>query len=82
MLRDRPRQEAYKNAIMTNASLFKNKIVMDVGAGTGILSSFCAKAGAKVVYAVEASNLAKIALKVMEENNLTSIVKVLFQNMI
>ncbi|XP_061394623.1 uncharacterized protein LOC133330168 [Musca vetustissima] len=77
MLRDRPRQEAYKNAIMQNAALFRNKVVMDVGAGTGILSAFCAKAGAKLVYAIEASNLAKIALSVMEENNLTSIVKVI-----
>ncbi|XP_073824827.1 arginine methyltransferase 8 [Musca autumnalis] len=77
MLRDRPRQEAYKNAIMQNAALFKDKVVMDVGAGTGILSAFCAKAGAKLVYAVEASNLAKIALTVMEENSLTSIVKVI-----
>ncbi|XP_037811200.1 protein arginine N-methyltransferase 6 [Lucilia sericata] len=77
MLRDRPRQEAYKNAILSNASLFKDKIVLDVGAGTGILSAFCAKAGAKLVYAVEASNLAKIALKVMEENNITSTVKVI-----
>lgn len=76
MLRDRPRQEAYKNAIMNNTSLFRDKVVMDVGAGTGILSVFCAKAGAKLVYAVEASNLAKVALSVIEENNLTSIVKV------
>lgn len=77
MLRDRPRQEAYKNAILSNGSLFKDKIVIDVGAGTGILSAFCAKAGAKLVYAVEASNLAKIALKVMEDNNLTPVVKVI-----
>lgn len=77
MLRDRPRQEAYKNAIISNSALFKDKIVLDVGAGTGILSAFCAKAGAKLVYAVEASNLAKIALKVMEENKLTSVVKVI-----
>lgn len=77
MLRDRPRQEAYKNAIMKNADLFKDKIVMDVGAGTGILSALCAKAGAKLVYAIEATNLAKIALTVMEENNLTATVKII-----
>lgn len=77
MLKDRPRQLAYYQAIMSNAALFKNKIVLDVGAGTGILSAFCAKAGAKTVYAVEASKLAEIALEVIEENGLTSIVKVI-----
>ncbi|XP_055852082.1 protein arginine N-methyltransferase 6 [Episyrphus balteatus] len=77
MLKDRPRQEAYSKAISNNKHLFKDKIVLDVGAGTGILSAFCAKAGAKLVYAVEASDLAKIALEVIEENELTSVVKVI-----
>lgn len=78
MLRDRPRQEAYKQAIAANKHAFQDKIVLDVGAGTGILSALCAQAGAKLVYAVEASNLAHIALKTMEENNLTPVVKVYF----
>ncbi|EDV98989.1 probable protein arginine N-methyltransferase 6.1 [Drosophila grimshawi] len=78
MLKDRPRQEAYCNAILKNKDLFKDKVVLDVGAGTGILSAFCAKAGARLVYAVEASNLAtKVALDLFDENNLTGIVKVI-----
>ncbi|KAH8306682.1 hypothetical protein KR044_006525 [Drosophila immigrans] len=77
MIKDRPRQEAYFNAILKNKQLFKDKIVLDVGAGTGILSAFCAQAGARLVYAVEASNLATVALDLIEENGLTQIVKVI-----
>lgn len=43
MLRDRPRQQAYREAIQQNLALFQGKIVLDVGAGTGILSVFCAQ---------------------------------------
>jgi predicted RNA methylase len=34
--------------------------VVDVGAGTGILSIFAADAGAKHVYAIEASQIVKV----------------------
>ena len=49
MLKDRPRTLAYKNAIEKNLDLIKDQVVIDVGAGTGILSMFAAKAGAKKV---------------------------------
>lgn len=54
MLKDTVRTKTYQNVIYQNKFLFKDKIVLDVGAGTGILSLFCAKAGAKHVYAVGA----------------------------
>jgi len=47
---------------------------MDVGAGSGILSLFSAKAGAKQVFAVEASNVASAAKKLIEKNGLSHIV--------
>ncbi len=49
MLKDKVRTEGYRDFIYDNAHLFKDKVVMDVGCGTGILSMFAAKAGAKKV---------------------------------
>jgi len=42
MLRDTARTEAYKKAIEQNSHLFKDKIILDIGCGTGILSLFAA----------------------------------------
>ncbi|KAG6407652.1 hypothetical protein SASPL_130648 [Salvia splendens] len=52
-------------------------VVLDVGCGTGILSIFCAQAGAKRVYAVDASNIAIQANEVIKANNLSDTVIVL-----
>ncbi|KAL3891594.1 hypothetical protein ACJMK2_003850 [Sinanodonta woodiana] len=68
MLKDRPRTEAYKNFIEKNAFLFRDKIVLDVGAGTGILSLFAVRAGAKRVFAVEASSMANGCEKIIKLN--------------
>jgi len=46
------------NAILKNKHLFEDKIVLDVGCGTGILSIFAAKAGAKHVFGVDNANIA------------------------
>lgn len=43
MLKDSVRTRTYRDAILNNAHLFKGKIVLDIGCGTGILSLFCAK---------------------------------------
>ncbi|KAJ3038619.1 Protein arginine N-methyltransferase 1 [Rhizophlyctis rosea] len=37
MLKDEVRTKSYRNSIYQNAHLFKNKVVLDVGCGTGIL---------------------------------------------
>ncbi|KAF8374648.1 hypothetical protein PRIPAC_81077 [Pristionchus pacificus] len=49
---DEVRTNTYRNSIYHNKHLFKDKIVMDVGFGTGILSMFAAKSGAKRVLSV------------------------------
>jgi ribosomal protein L11 methylase PrmA len=53
MLRDKVRTYAYLNAINNNPNCFKNKIILDVGCGTGVISTFCARAGARKVIAVD-----------------------------
>ena len=58
MLKDTVRTEAYRDAILKNSDkLFKDKVVMDIGCGTGILSLFAAQAGARKVIAVDASDV-------------------------
>ncbi|KAL0122363.1 hypothetical protein PUN28_007233 [Cardiocondyla obscurior] len=77
MLSDKTRVLAYKNAIFNSKETFQNKVVMDVGAGLGILSIFCAQVGAKKVYAVEASMLAKNIEQVSIENNVQDKIEVI-----
>lgn len=43
-------------------------MVLDVGTGSGILALFAAMAGAKKVYAVEATTMAHNARKLVEHN--------------
>ncbi|KAK2070901.1 hypothetical protein P8C59_005363 [Phyllachora maydis] len=57
MLKDTVRTDAYRDFIYQNKDLFEGKVVLDVGCGTGILSMFCAKAGAKQVIAVDRSDI-------------------------
>uniref|UniRef100_A0A915CV98 type I protein arginine methyltransferase n=1 Tax=Ditylenchus dipsaci TaxID=166011 RepID=A0A915CV98_9BILA len=77
MLKDEVRTKSYQNAIYHNRHLFKDKVVMDVGSGTGILSMFAAKAGAKKVYAMEFSNMALQSIEIIKENKLDHIIEVI-----
>ncbi|PRT52761.1 Protein arginine N-methyltransferase 1 [Wickerhamiella sorbophila] len=71
MLKDRVRTLAYRDAIMRNRDLFKDKVVLDVGCGSGILSMFAARAGAKKVIGVDRSQIIHMARKIVEVNGLS-----------
>ncbi|KAL8520695.1 hypothetical protein ACS0TY_011299 [Phlomoides rotata] len=77
MIKDRVRTETYRNAIFQHQDRIAGKVVVDVGCGTGILSIFCAQAGARRVYAVDASDIAVQANEVVKANNLSETVIVL-----
>ncbi|KAJ6783917.1 hypothetical protein PWT90_03784 [Aphanocladium album] len=71
MLKDEVRTRSYMNSIMQNKHLFKDKVVLDVGCGTAILSMFAAKAGAKHVIGVDMSTIIFKAREIVEANGLS-----------
>ena len=68
MLKDRIRTESYMKAIESNKECFKDKVVLDIGCGTGVLSIFAARAGAKKVYGIEFADIADYAKKIVADN--------------
>uniref|UniRef100_A0A3Q2QBC8 Protein arginine methyltransferase 8 n=1 Tax=Fundulus heteroclitus TaxID=8078 RepID=A0A3Q2QBC8_FUNHE len=70
MLKDEVRTLTYRNSMYHNKHIFKDKIVLDVGSGTGILSMFAAKAGAKHVYGIECSSISEYSEKIIKSNHL------------
>ncbi|KAJ8331431.1 hypothetical protein O5D80_000351 [Batrachochytrium dendrobatidis] len=73
MLQDTVRTSLYQTAILANSStLFDGKMVMDLGAGSGILSFLSIRAGAKHVIAVEASGMADKIQKLIDYTHITN----------
>ncbi|CAH9115935.1 unnamed protein product, partial [Cuscuta europaea] len=70
MLQDYVEIGTYYATVIENRSDFHGRVVVDVGAGSGILSLFAAQAGAKHVYAVGASKMAEYAQKLIAGNPL------------
>eukprot|EP01113_Clastostelium_recurvatum_P027269 TRINITY_DN3284_c0_g1_i1.p1 TRINITY_DN3284_c0_g1~~TRINITY_DN3284_c0_g1_i1.p1 ORF type:complete len:348 (-),score=99.46 TRINITY_DN3284_c0_g1_i1:43-1053(-) len=74
MLKDEVRTLSYRNAIVNNRHLFKDKVVLDVGCGTGILCMFAAQAGARMVIGVDCSEIIVQARQIVKDNNFDSVI--------
>jgi len=75
MLSDVVRTSSYRDALLNNQESIKNRLVLDIGCGTGILSMFAAKAGAKAVVGVDCSDIIYQAMDIVRENELEDKVK-------
>ena len=74
MLKDYVRTNAYRDFVYENKRIFQDKVVLDVGCGTGILSMFCARAGARKVIAVDNSDIINKAREIIFDNGLDQII--------
>ena len=70
MIKDKVRTESYMNAMIQNPHIFQDKIVLDIGCGTGILSIFASRAGARHVYGIDAADIAIQAQQIVQNNGL------------
>merc|ERR1712141_150970 len=70
MLKDEVRTLTYRNSMLNNKHLFKDKVVLDVGCGTGILCMFAKKAGAKHVYGIDMSSIIDHAKTIVKDNGM------------
>jgi protein arginine N-methyltransferase 1 len=70
------RTRSYMNSIVKNKHLFKGKVVMDVGCGTGILCMFAASAGAAKVYGIECAGIYKQAREIVKTNGFEDVIEI------
>lgn len=76
LLEDSVRTNAFREAIFKVVK--KGDVVIDLGAGTGILSFFASLAGAKRIYAIESAGVIEIAKQIAKDNKMNS--KIVFLN--
>jgi len=77
MIKDSVRTSTYRKAIIDNPHLFKDKVVLDIGCGTGILCLFAASAGAKKVIGIECAHIADKAKLIVKNNNYEDVVHIM-----
>jgi protein arginine N-methyltransferase 1 len=76
MLKDQQRTSSYRDAIYMNKHMFKGKVVLDVGCGTGILAMFAAKAGARKVVGIDCSSVAVQARENVRLNGFEGVIEI------
>ncbi|CAJ1087172.1 histone-arginine methyltransferase CARM1-like [Xyrichtys novacula] len=77
LLQDFPRIATYHKAVLDNEADFRDKVVLDVRCGSGILSFFAVQAGASRVYAVESRPMSKFTQILVQSNSLSERIRVL-----
>lgn len=78
MLADNARTCSYRTGLEGSPALLRGSAVLDVGCGTGVLSLFAARAGARKVYAVDGSaDIAEVARDNVERNGFAGAVEVI-----
>jgi len=75
MILDEVRTQAYAEAIAKVVQ--PGDVVLDVGAGSGLLSLFAAKAGARKVYAVERTAMVRMIRELAEENGVSDRIEII-----
>ena len=78
MIQDKVRTSTYASFILTNPAIFRDAVVLDVGCGTGILSLFAARGGAKRVIAVDASDITEKAERIVKANGFDDVITCVF----
>eukprot|EP00474_Spongospora_subterranea_P006063 CRZ06521.1 hypothetical protein [Spongospora subterranea] len=77
MLRDKERTLAYQSFCNNNKNLFADKVVLDIGCGSGILCLFAAQAGAKRVIGIDNADIIHKARRVVERNGYGNVIELL-----
>ncbi|CAA3025654.1 arginine N-methyltransferase PRMT10 [Olea europaea subsp. europaea] len=77
MLSDCVRMDSYSNAVFENKHHFEGKAVLDVGKGSGILAIWSAQAGARKVYAVDATKMVEHASELVKAISVQDIFEVI-----
>jgi protein arginine N-methyltransferase 1 len=73
MVRDAVRVNAYRNAIAANV---RDKVVVEIGCGSGIFSLFAAQYGARQVIAIEETEIAELAKEMVQANGFEKVIRV------